>query len=177
MSTLNRRSFMGQALTFSSVGGFAGASTLLQARQLESLQQHKLLVLYRDSSIESSAFAAQLATAGIETRALTEDVVRQWRDGLEAELLTNNRLLLGMGNWADFTLLKGLAAEVRRFPLLAMQHPLKLQTQDWAQQHAQELLALTQLSNNAELDLALTALSKRNELEPLAPSLFSWVLG
>jgi hypothetical protein len=177
MSTLDRRSFMGRALTFSAVSGFAGATSLASAEQLGILKNANLLVLYRASSSESAAFAASLATAGLDTQALQEDIVRQWRTGLDTEVMQQNKLLLGMGNWDDYTLIKGLAAEARRFPLLAMQHPLKLLEQDWTHDHAQEVLALVKLQDKSQLDRALTALGLRSTLAPQTPSLFSWIIG
>lgn len=177
MSTLDRRSFIGRALSFSAVSGFAGAANFAQAEQLGKLQNSNLLAVYRTASADSAAFAACLAAAGIATLALQDDVVRQWRAGLEAEFVQHNKLLLGMGNWDDFTLIKGLSAEARRFPLLTMQHPLKVQQQDWASRHAQELLTLTQLQNTAELEQALESLAQRSSLQAQAPSLFSWIIG
>lgn len=174
MSTLDRRRFMGQALALSTVPGIAG---LVKAEHVDRLQVPGMLALYRSGDECSHAFARHLSESGVTTLALQNDVVRQWRDGLELELKVNNKLLLGLGDWDDYALISGLAAEHRRFPLLAMQHPLGRQRTGWTRQHAGELLALTQLSNKEELERALAALAARNALAPTSPSMFSWVIG
>jgi hypothetical protein len=171
-----RRDFIaGTALVFASVSAFSGAAPDALRAPLRKLAGRQVLVLYRANDTESRLFAEALAAAGCATLALSDDPVRQWRDGL-GRLLDEGFLLLGLGNWTDYSILRGLAAEQRRFPLLEMQHRRQQASADWAGQTAQDLLAIS-AANTEELRLALQALAQKGQWQSAAPSLFSWVIG
>jgi hypothetical protein len=172
MSSMQRRSFMGSLLGTAALGSWYSPAALALPQQPDS----EWLVLYRAEQADSAAFAQVLEEAGCSIQPLAADVVRQWRDGLGAEFAAGKRLLLGLGSWDDQILIQGLAAEQRRYPLLLLQHPLKLQQAAWAGNHATELLHALQNGSPAR-QTALEALAQRHALQPDTPALFSWVIG
>lgn len=131
------------------------------------LQQHlragEALVLYRQDAAAAAGFATTLAEAGIETQRLEQDVVQQWRTGLGRRFVERKQLLLGLGDWNDYCLLRGLAAECRRFPLLELQHPAGGDAV-WAASHARALL---------QLQRTPTA----SPAAAVGPGLFTWIIG
>ena len=162
-------------LAFSTVSAAAPLNADSIWRALQPVDAGRALVLYRDSDPQASAFAATLAAGGIQVQALAQDPVRQWRDGLGELVQQQNLIVLGMGNWTDYILVRGLAAEQRRHPLLALQHARAQDHEDWASIHAQELLQACACDEDS-LRQALAALAQRGNLVTAAPSLFSWVL-
>ena len=68
-------------------------------------------------------------------------------------------------------MLRGLAAEHRRFPLLERQQRKQAGTA-WARQQAQDLLAL---ADTQDLHEVLRELDGKVQQRSAAPSLFSWV--
>jgi hypothetical protein len=82
-----------------------------------------------------------------------------------------------LGNWADFSILRGLAAESRRFPRMAIQHE-KYQTAnaEWAAHHARLLLADNCLNNSGRLALMTKNLNNKSTINSGRPSLFSWII-
>ena len=74
------------------------------------------LVLYRPGNAASEAFALDMEARGWQTRALEGDLVRHWRRELGTRL-DQGGSLAGQLDWDDWFLLRGLAAEQRRFPL------------------------------------------------------------
>jgi hypothetical protein len=164
----SRREFLaGTALAL----GSAAVPLPMLAANTRRLAGRPTLGLYQPHDPHATAFADELAAAGISTLALTDDPVRQWRDGLGKLVTEENFVLLGLGNWSDYTLLRGLAAEQRRFPLLEMQLRKRAGTA-WARQQARDLLALADAN---DLQEALRTLQGAAPARSPAPSLFSWV--
>ncbi len=143
------------------------------AKTMRKLAGRPLLALYQPHDAHATAFADELAAAGFATLALTDDPVRLWRDGLGRLVTTENVVLVGLSNWTDYTVLRGLAAEHRRFPLLERQQR-KMAGTAWARQQARDL---ARLAETAELQNALNTLNTGHQTRSAAPSLFSWVLG
>jgi hypothetical protein len=144
----------------------------LAAADTRKLAARPALVLYQAHDAHATAFADELAGAGFATLALTDDPVRQWRDGLGRLVLDENFILLGLSNWSDYSVLRGLAAEHRRFPLLERQQRKQAGTA-WARQQARGLLAL---ADAHDLQEALHELNGKAQQRSAAPSLFSWVI-
>lgn len=75
-----------------------------------------VLVVYRADDAQSVAFAQTMQASGMTAFALGPDVVRQWRDELQVLVVERGCRLLGRTGYADWFLLRGLAAEHRIFP-------------------------------------------------------------
>lgn len=129
-----------------------------------------LLVVYQEYDAHAAAFAAEFDAAGYATLALTDDPVRQWRDGLGRLVRDDNILMLGLTNWSDYLMLRGLAAEERRFPLFESQQA-KGRSVASAREHARTILALAEAG-----DAALRELNAVPPPKGALPSLFSWAL-
>lgn len=165
----SRRDFLaGTALAV----GSAAIPLPVLAANTRKLAGRPALVLYQPHDAHATAFADELAAAGFSTLAMTDDPVRQWRDGLGRLVLEENFVLLGLSNWSDYSILRGLAAEHRRFPLLERQ-PRKRAGTAWARQQARDLLAL---SEAADLGSALRDLQDAKAPPEPAPRLFNWVI-
>lgn len=112
MISLDRRQFCSwSSLALAGMPGTLLASTVVQSPRLE-----EALVLYRDVNPAAREFAELMVREGRQARAMEADLVRQWRRGLGA-YLDEGGLLMGYSDWNDWLLLRGLAAEQRRFPL------------------------------------------------------------
>lgn len=142
------------------------------AATTRKLGDRQALVLYQPHDTHAMAFADELAAAGFSTFALTDDPVRLWRDGLGRLVIDEQFVLLGLSNWADYSMLRGLAAEYRRFPQLERQQR-KMTSTAGARRQAQELLALADTRNLPE---ALQEMNRSTQLRSSAPSLFTWVI-
>ncbi len=166
----SRREFL--AGTAAALTSAAVPLPALAAKTMRKFGGRPALALYQAHDAHATAFADELAAAGIATLALTDDPVRQWRDGLGRLVIEENFILLGLGSWADYSMLRGLAAEQRRFPLLERQQRKQAGTA-WARQQARELLAL---ADTDDLQHALQELNGKPQTRSTAPSLFSWVI-
>jgi hypothetical protein len=165
----SRREFLaGTALALTS----AAVPLPILAANTRKLAGRPALVMYQPHDAHATAFTDELAAAGFSTLALTDDPVRQWRDGLGRLVCDENFVLLGLSNWSDYSIMRGLAAEHRRFPLLERQQR-KLAGTAWARQQARDLLALTEAS---DLKKALADMQSQTPARESAPSLFSWVI-
>jgi hypothetical protein len=72
-------------------------------------------VVLHDPRLPIDALVAQrLAANGAQVIALDDDPVRMWRGQIGALLAQPGTKLLGVTRWADFLLVRGLAAETRR---------------------------------------------------------------
>jgi hypothetical protein len=166
----SRREFLaGTAVALSAATMPLGA---LAAGDTRKLAARPALVLYQPHDAHAAAFADELAAAGFATLALTDDAVRQWRDGLGRLVVEENFVLLGLSNWTDYSVLRGLAAEYRRFPMLERQQGRMAGTA-WARRHACDLLALAEAE---DLQAALQNLQAGVSARSSAPSLFSWII-
>jgi hypothetical protein len=165
----SRREFLaGTAVALAS----AAVPLPVLAANTRKLAGRPALVLYQAHDPHATAFADELAAAGLSTLAMTDDVVRQWRDGLGRLVTEENFVLLGLSNWSDYLVVRGLAAEHRRFPMLERQQR-KMAGTAWARRQARDLLALADAN---DLQEALLALKSGTEARTTAPSLFSWVV-
>jgi hypothetical protein len=165
----SRREFLaGTALAL----GSAAVPLHVLAANTRTLAGRPALALYQAYDAHATAFADELAAAGFSTLALTDDPVRQWRDGLGRLVLEENFVLLGLSNWSDYSLMRGLAAEHRRFPMFERQQR-KMAGTAWARQQARDLLAL---ADAGDLRKALAEMQSRTSAQHSAPSLFSWVI-
>jgi hypothetical protein len=164
----SRRDFLaGTALALTS----AAVPLPVLAANTRKLAGRPALVLYQAHDAHATAFADELAAAGFSTLVLTDDPVRQWRDGLGRLVLAENFVLLGLSNWADYFVVRGLAAEHRRFPLL--ERPQRRQSGTaWARQQARALLARADAD---DLPLALRELQPQGE-HGARPDAFFWVI-
>ena len=107
--SLERRRFLQQS------SGAVAVATLGTATAASAGDNHTL-VLYRPEDAESRAFAEAMHNKGMLTVALGNDVVRQWRDELQALVVQQGCKMMGRTGYADYFLLRGLAAEHRIFP-------------------------------------------------------------
>jgi hypothetical protein len=165
----SRREFLaGTALALTS----AAVPLPVLAANTRKLAGRPALVMYQPHDAHATAFADELAAAGFSTLALTDDPVRQWRDGLGRLVCDENFVLLGLSNWSDYSIVRGLAAEHRRFPLVERQQR-KMAGTAWARQQARDLLAL---ADAADLPVAARTLQDSSKISGLAPSLFSWII-
>lgn len=100
----------------------AGAAALTSASAMAAPSaEARSLVVYRVDDAQSRAFAEAMQVQGMQVVALGNDVVRQWRDELQPLVIEQGYRLLGRTSYADWFLLRGLAAEHRMFPQLEQQ--------------------------------------------------------
>ena len=107
--SLERRRFLQQS------SGAVAVATLGTATAA-SAGDTRILVVYRPEDAESRAFAEAMYSKGMQTVALGNDVVRQWRDELHTLVVQQGYKMMGRTGYADYFLLRGLAAEHRLFP-------------------------------------------------------------
>ncbi len=176
LSVFSRRQFLASGTSVFACTVLAGS---VPSQPELSVWPHaqNLLVLYRNNEACSRQFAYEFALKGCMTRELGNDPVRQWRDELRDLVLNDNYMLAGLGNWVDFTILRGLAAEHRRFPLMFARHVRHQPAlEDWPSQHAQELLAATSANDTGPLHLFAENLHEAAPHSTAEPSLFSWII-
>lgn len=114
MPGLDRREFC----SLSAAATLLGLTQVSQAGMTGApVAAARTLVLYRSSNRASEGFAIAMAEQGWEPRALETDLVRQWRREFGTRL-AQGWTLAGRLDWDDWFLLRGLAAEQRRFPLV-----------------------------------------------------------
>lgn len=106
---LNRRELLqsASAAALAAVTPMAAGTASADARSL---------VVYRADNEAGVAFAAAMRAQGLAVFALGDDVVRQWRDELQTLVVAQGYRLLGRTGYADWFVLRGLAAEHRIFP-------------------------------------------------------------
>jgi len=105
--SLERRRFLQQS---------TGAVALATVGTTAVAGDNRTLVLYRPEDAESRDFAEAMHNKGLLTVALGDDVVRQWRDELHTLVVEQHYKMMGRTGYADYFLLRGLAAEHRLFP-------------------------------------------------------------
>jgi hypothetical protein len=110
--TANRRQFLaGSAVA--TVSGVAAPDSSAGAATLEAATRASV-VLHDVRIPMDPAVAQRLAGNGAQVIALTEDPVRLWRSEVGALLRNPETRLLGITRWADYLIVRGLAAESRR---------------------------------------------------------------
>ena len=109
ITSLDRRRFLQQ-------GTGTVAMATLSAGSVKADDASKALAFYRAHDADSVAFARAMQEQGIRTVELGDDVVRQWRDELQPLVVEQRFQILGRTGYADYFILRGLAAEHRLFP-------------------------------------------------------------
>jgi hypothetical protein len=159
----------------------AGTGTALALGSMPGLGHaawsQSTLVVYRANEPLARRFAELAAAAGHTTLALSNDPVRQWRDSLGALVTEQQFRLTGLSNWADFTILRGLAAEARRFPQLLTRHDkAQLADQDALARHTRSLLLMAGESDTAVLCAQAEKYVAEQACNPVQPGLFGWII-
>ncbi len=178
--TTNRRGFL---LSGTSLAATALCSKASLAQLPTMNASAEGILLYRQEYLDNRAFDQVFAKTALEKIALESDPVRQWRDTLEAKLLTQKgQPLFGFTSWSDLVLLRGLCAEHKRYLLDSSIHeysqPL---TQNKLQQYSQALAHRFAQYSSTEHSIKNTG---QDTLAPLSNastryrqrSVFSWVI-
>jgi hypothetical protein len=118
--SLNRRVFLQQS---------AGAVAVTAISSNSAAGAVRALVVYRIDDEAGLAFAEAMHRQGARLAALGHDVVRQWRDELQHLVVEQRYQLMGRTGYADWFILRGLAAEHRLFPL--HEHQPTASSFDW----------------------------------------------
>lgn len=109
----SRRQFLAGA----GVVGAAGAATAAPAATLlgsEAAAASATVVLHDPRIPLPADVAARLKANGAQLIPLGDDPVRLWRTEVGALLAKPDTRLFGVTRWADYLIVKGLAAETRR---------------------------------------------------------------
>ena len=175
-----RRRFMrrtGSMVALGSLPVMINTATPAFARGEDSLLQANTIVLFREEEIPSAAFAATLASAGLQGVALRDDPVRQWRDEL-VSLVAKGSHLIGLTSWPDYLLLSGQAMELQRRTRLHLPHHARdPAARNWAIDLARAYLNVP----GAEEATQLVAFAQANGSAVPAThqdrTLFSWLIG
>ena len=113
----SRRTFLGHSsmgLTLSALSTSSNAAELLGAVNASSeVTPANTIIMYRKGLSLSELFAESCQQLGMITMAIEDDLVRQWRDGLFEQITENKLGVLGLSNWSDFLMFRGLAREDR----------------------------------------------------------------
>ena len=191
MNTFPRRTFLAVSATAITMSAIAALQASVPAHGTSKVTLPRTLVLYRESHALSRQFALLGRQAGLPAQALTDDPVRQWRDGPGALMTQEGWRLAGISNWIDFMLVRGLAAEARRLPLLVLQHSEAQLQQQGIEATAAALLDflhVVQVAKVAHVAPAAQKASAENIIHQHAlligrslninnrPDLFSWVI-
>lgn len=107
----DRRQFM-ISITTAAAGSLPLVHSALAG--LRSTDSQDAVVVYRPGTQASHDFAMALQKTGVTAIALADDPVRQWRDTLQRRLEARPGPLYGMTDWADYQLMRGMGAELRR---------------------------------------------------------------
>lgn len=179
----NRRRFVkgtGSLVALGSLPAYLTANVEELRDSLGGIQQG--VVLYREQSNHAVDFAGVLARAGLTAVAMSDDLVRQWRDGLGHIAGGQGVPVTGLTNWADYRVISGLVAEEsairRKHVLLEMQHAVAQSgNEDWAKQLATGYLQLPIAADRENIQGLLRGiLAGQPVIKPGTPSLFSWLI-
>ncbi|GEM_PF-741077 len=176
----SRRQFMkgtGSLVALGSLPAYVRAGPEGLHGHLGGIMDRQGIVVFRQDDAHSVAFAGTLEKAGLEAIALTDDPVRQWRDGLGDKVAASAGPVMGLTSWPDYLILNGLAAEHRKLVQLEIQHAVE-QTghHNWSASLAIGYLQLPVKAGRDEVhELAKEFLGE--ETVPVGtPSLFSWLI-
>ena len=111
---LQRREFL-KITSVAPVGAMAATASVFADDGVAKVATDSLVV-YRADDAASAAFAKAMEAKGVPAFALGNDIVRQWRDELQELVVERGCRLTGRTGYADWFLLRGLAAEHRIFP-------------------------------------------------------------
>lgn len=178
LQSVPRRRFLAATGTVLAVTATAALrqNGLAAAALPESATQQPVLVLYRDSLALAREFALHSRAAGLPVLALAADPVRQWRDDLAALVGTAGWRIAGQGNWMDYSIVRGLAAEQRRLPLVTLQHGTTQLQRHGIKPLADLLLAFAQENDAQERICRHALLTDHPDNNHPRPDLFSWVI-
>lgn len=164
LAQTSRRQFIAGSSSLLAMSCFSG---YLNAAQLDTLKSQfsasniqSGIAIYKGGDKYSQAFASVFADNGMSMVELGIDPVRQWRDGLAEALASSQQPIIGLTNWSDYQLMRGLAAELRRHPAFEVQHKLHrgIET-NWASTYAQDLLTISKTESLMDIQQALAARS------------------
>jgi hypothetical protein len=108
----DRRRFLVGGATAAGAMGLGG--TLVAGQETLALASSASVVLHDPRLELSEDVAARIAANGTRVIALTDDPVRLWRSEIGELLREPDTRLFGLTRWADFLIVRGLAAESRR---------------------------------------------------------------
>lgn len=176
----SRRRFIkgtGTLVALGSLPAYLSADTVALRSTLDVLKKRQGIVLYKESELHSLAFADTLSQAGLKPVVLTDDLVRQWRDGLGQLIEKTRQPILGIGNWADYLVINGLAAEQRRHVLVELQHPVEqVGKQNWASTLALDYLHMPENANRKTVQAHFESSDGKEKIQPGTRTVFSWLI-
>ncbi len=119
--TTTRRGFLAgaggaAAVVTATASGSAAAAQQLSAADAASVVLHDPELPIPDD------IARRLEANGARIIRLDDDPVRMWRQELSAVLANRETKLFGLTRWADYLIVRGLAAESRRYPRFEQLH-------------------------------------------------------
>jgi hypothetical protein len=109
---MKRRQFLAGGAVAGATG-LANAASSMQVATLDAASRASV-VLHDRRIVMDPAIAQRLAGNGARVIALTDDPVRLWRSEVGALLQQPDTRLFGVTLWADYLIVRGLAAESRR---------------------------------------------------------------
>ena len=113
--TGNRRDFLKGA---GGLGGLvaAGSSAAVAAAPAADVAAGATVVLHDPRFAFDPEVEAGFRARGIEIITIDDDPVRLWRSAIGERLSRPDTRLYGVTRWADYLIVRGLAAESRRYP-------------------------------------------------------------
>ena len=175
-----RRKFVkgtGSLVALGSLPAYLTASTEELNATLNELKQTQGLVLYRESDTHSIAFADMLSRAGLKAVALTDDLVRQWRDGLGNLARKAGVPILGLTNWPDYLIINGLAAEQKKRVQLELQHSVvQSGKENWSASLALDYMHLPLEADKKTIQNLAKEYQGEHTIKPNTSTLFSWLI-
>ena len=116
-----RRGFLAGASGAAAVATASATGGVNAAAQLTAADSASV-VLHDPSLPMPPEVARRLQANGARIITIDEDPVRMWRQELGAVLRNPDTKLFGLTRWADYLIVRGLAAESRRFPRFEQLH-------------------------------------------------------
>jgi hypothetical protein len=176
----SRRRFIkgtGTLVALGSLPAYLSADTDALQSSLGALKQRQGIVLYRENDLHSLSFAETLSQSGMQPIALSNDLVRQWRDGLGELVMKSSQAIIGLGNWSDYFVIRGLAAEQRQHVMLELQHPVEQPgRENWAATLAIDYLQLPETTDKKSLQAHFAKTVGNNKIKIGTRSVFSWLI-
>jgi hypothetical protein len=111
---MKRRQFLAGGAAASGMAVAAGSAAAGNVASTLDAASRASVVLHDRRITMDAAIAQRLAGNGVQVIALTDDPVRLWRSEVGALLQQPGTRLFGVTLWADYLIVRGLAAESRR---------------------------------------------------------------
>jgi hypothetical protein len=111
---MKRRQFLAGGAAASGMAVAAGSAAAGKVASTLDAASRASVVLHDRRITMDAAIAQRLAGNGVQVIALTDDPVRLWRSEVGALLQQPGTRLFGVTLWADYLIVRGLAAESRR---------------------------------------------------------------